>query len=56
MPVTYDWSFLEEEIASLNQVQKEEEKKSKKKSKLHKKSKALPINQVFDILPVSGVL
>ena len=53
MPVTYEWSFLEEEITTLNAMNKEEEKKSKKKGK---KQKMLPINEVFDILPVSGVL
>lgn len=52
MPVNYEWSFLEEEITSLNVMRQEEEKKSKKK----KKQKMLPINEVFDILPVSGVL
>ena len=50
MVCSYDWSFLEEEITSL--VQKDEEEDSKKK----KKKKELPINEVFDILPVSGIL
>lgn len=50
MACQYDWSFLEEEITSLNRV--EEEKPSKKK----KKEKLAPINEVFDILPVSGIL
>ena len=51
MPVNYEWSFLEEETFNAD----EEEKKtgSKKKSK---KAKMLPINEVFDILPVSGML
>jgi hypothetical protein len=31
MPVRYDWSFLEEEITTLNAVIHEEEKSSKKK-------------------------
>lgn len=33
MPVTYEWSFLEEEITTLNAMNKEEEKKTKKKGK-----------------------
>jgi len=49
MPVSYEWSFLEEETASLTQKPIEEKKKGKKKKKL-------PINEVFDILPVSGTL
>ena len=53
MPVNYEWSFLEEEITTLNALKQEEDKKAKKKGK---KAKMLPINEVFDILPVSGVL
>ncbi len=52
MPVNYEWSFLEEEITNLNALRAEDDKKTKKK----KKQKMLPINEVFDILPVSGVL
>jgi hypothetical protein len=51
MPVSYEWSFLEEETTSLNAVQEEDETKKRKK-----KPKTLPINEVFDILPVSGRL
>lgn len=51
MPVSYEWSFLEEERNSLNAVQEEDETRKKKK-----KPKALPVNEVFDILPVSGRL
>lgn len=51
MVCTYDWSFLEEEITSLH-IQEEDESKKKKK----KKKKDVPINEVFDILPVSGIL
>lgn len=51
MPVNYEWSFLEEEITNLNALRADDEKKTKKK-----KQKMLPINEVFDILPVSGVL
>jgi len=51
MPVNYEWSFLEEEGASLNAVQEEDEARRRKK-----KPKALPVNEVFDILPVSGRL
>lgn len=48
MVCTYDWSFLEEETTSLNKPE-EDTRKSKKK-------KDVPINEVFDILPVSGIL
>jgi hydrocephalus-inducing protein len=51
MPVNYEWSFLEEETNSLNAVQEVDETKKRKK-----KPKTLPINEVFDILPVSGRL
>ena len=47
MAVNYEWSFLEEEMVS---PLKDEKKNSSKKSKV------LPINEVFDILPVSGML
>lgn len=49
MVCTYDWSFLEEETTSIN---KEDEEIAEKK----KQKKEVPINEVFDILPVSGVL
>lgn len=52
MAVNYEWSFLEEEITTLNTMKQEEESKKKK----GKKGKVLPINEVFDILPVSGIL
>ena len=52
MPVNYEWSFLEEEQSNLNAVEEEDENSRRKK----KKAKALPINEVFDILPVSGKL
>jgi hydrocephalus-inducing protein len=51
MAVNYEWSFLEEEQTNLNTVAEEDEGRKKKK-----KSKVLPINEVFDILPVSGRL
>jgi len=51
MAVNYEWSFLEEESTSLNAVQEEDENNKKRK-----KPKSLPINEVFDILPVSGRL
>lgn len=53
MPVTYEWSFLEDApiVDELDEI--EEGTKKKKKSK---KNKKLPINEVFDILPVSGML
>jgi len=50
MPVSYEWSFLEEDNDNqLNAVMEEEPKKKKKQ-------RPLPINEVFDILPVSGRL
>lgn len=49
MVCSYDWSFLEEETTSLNRNADEEEEKKKKK-------KNVPINEIFDILPVSGIL
>jgi hydrocephalus-inducing protein len=52
MPVSYEWSFLEEDTTSLNAVQEEDETKKKGR----KKVRQLPINEVFDILPVSGRL
>jgi hydrocephalus-inducing protein len=48
MVCTYDWSFLEEETTSLNKNEDDSPKKNKKKQ--------TPINEVFDILPVSGIL
>jgi hydrocephalus-inducing protein len=51
MAVNYEWSFLEEETNQLNAVQEEDEGNGRRK-----KNKALPINEVFDILPVSGRL
>ena len=53
MPVAYEWSFLEDAPILNEQDEIDEEKSKKKKSK---KNKKLPINEVFDILPVSGVL
>jgi hydrocephalus-inducing protein len=52
MVCTYDWSFLEEETTSLNKPAEEDEQESSKKSK----KKKTPINEIFDILPVSGIL
>jgi len=52
MICAYDWSFLEEEVTSLIVKDEEPSEESKKK----KKKKELPINEVFDILPVSGIL
>ena len=46
MVCTYDWSFLEEETTSLNRDDEE----------VNQKKKETPINEVFDILPVSGIL
>ena len=53
MPVAYEWSFLADApiVDELDEI--EEGTKKKKKSK---KNKKLPINEVFDILPVSGML
>jgi hypothetical protein len=53
MPVNYEWSFLEDAPIVDEMDEIEEGQKKKKKSK---KNKRLPINEVFDILPVSGML
>lgn len=55
MPVAYEWSFLEDApiLDEIDELDQEQDKKKKKKSK---KAKKLPINEVFDILPVSGTL
>ena len=52
MPVAYEWSFLED--APILDEQDEIDNEPGKKKK--KKKKHLPINEVFDILPVSGTL
>jgi len=55
MPVAYEWSFLEDApiLDEMDEINDDQDKKKKKKSK---KNKKLPINEVFDILPVSGML
>jgi len=53
MAVNYEWSFLEEELSSPLKDQEDSKRKGASNSK---KSKMLPINEVFDILPVSGTL
>ena len=55
MPVAYEWSFLEE-APLLNEQDEIDQQDNKKKKKKKKKAKVLPINEVFDILPVSGIL
>lgn len=52
MPVAYEWSFLED----VPIVDEAEELAQGEKKKKRKKNKRLPINEVFDILPVSGIL
>lgn len=54
MPVNYEWSFLEEE--TLSPIREDEDGSAKKKQAKKKPQKLLPINEVFDILPVSGML
>lgn len=54
MDVAYEWSFLEE--APLLNEQDEIDHQDAKGKKKKKKKKVLPINEVFDILPVSGIL
>lgn len=56
MVCAYDWSFLEEEVTSLNQRPDDESLLDGEGAKKKKKKKELPINEVFDILPVSGIL
>ena len=52
LPVQYHWEFLEEIIEEIKEEPEEEQKKIVKKSS---KSK-IPINDLFDILPINGVL
>jgi hydrocephalus-inducing protein len=52
MDVAYEWSFLED-APILDEADEFDEPGGKKKKK---KRKHLPINEVFDILPVSGIL
>jgi hydrocephalus-inducing protein len=53
MAVAYEWSFLEDapNIDEQEEIDADNVGKRKKKKKKH-----LPINEVFDILPVSGIL
>lgn len=55
MPVAFEWSFLEDApiLDEIDEIEQAEGGKKKRKSKRNKK---LPINEVFDILPVSGML
>lgn len=55
MAVAYEWSFLEDapNIDEQEEIDADNEGKRKKKGS---KKKHLPINEVFDILPVSGIL
>jgi hydrocephalus-inducing protein len=55
MAVAYEWSFLEE-APMLNEQDEIDHLDNKGKKKKKKTKKALPINEVFDILPVSGIL
>ena len=54
MAVAYEWSFLEDAPNIDEQEEIDADNAGKKKRK--KKKKHLPINEVFDILPVSGIL
>ena len=49
MPVTYEWAFLEEEISG-------EEEKMNVSSISNFLPGSIPINEIFDILPLSGKL
>ncbi len=57
MAVAYEWSFLEDapNIDEQEEIDADNAAGAKKK-KGKKKKKHLPINEVFDILPVSGIL
>ena len=52
MDVQYEWSFIDIQMRNIN----EPIMKSKKKKTPAKKEKKLKINEIFDILPVSGNL
>ena len=54
MAVAYEWSFLEDAPNIDEQEEIDADNAGKKKKK--KKKRHLPINEVFDILPVSGIL
>lgn len=56
MPVAYEWSFLEDAPNIDEQDEIEHDNETGKKKKKKKRKKHLPINEVFDILPVSGIL
>jgi len=56
MAVAYEWSFLEEAPILDEQDEIEDNTGTNGKKKKKKKAKLLPINEVFDILPVSGIL
>ncbi len=49
MPVTYEWAFLEEEVMG-------EEEKMNMSSNSLMQNNSTPINEIFDILPLSGRL
>jgi len=55
MAVAYEWSFLEDAPNIDEQEEIDADNEGKRKKNKNKK-KHLPINEVFDILPVSGIL
>jgi hydrocephalus-inducing protein len=54
MPIYYEWTFVEEELVqhSLNEA----ERNSSDSRNSIREPKTVPINEVFDILPLSGYL
>jgi len=55
MAVAYEWSFLED-APNIDEQEEIDADNEGKRKKTKKKKKHLPINEVFDILPVSGIL
>ena len=55
MPVAYEWSFLED-APNIDEQEEIDADNDAGKKKKKKRKKLLPINEVFDILPVSGIL
>ena len=54
LPVRYHWEFFEEISDVITELPDEENKQKHKKQSQPKPS--LPVNELFDILPISGVL
>ena len=57
MPIYYEWTFIEEELIQSNVLNQDLERHSNdSRGSLRQEPKTIPINEVFDILPLSGNL